>query len=95
MFIHLQREIDKLKKEIVLLAGKVERSLEEAIQALVTSNLEQARRVRNADHASNRPETRRSLRRGEKYFAPGSTDTIRDAGITRRWIRAVPLRRWR
>lgn len=56
MAVHLQREIDKLKKQIVLLSGEVEKCVSQAVQAVETRDAELARRVHDADSLVDRSE---------------------------------------
>lgn len=49
MKIHLQKEIDQLKKRLFHLSALVEENLEKAIRAVTTSDRELAREVRAAD----------------------------------------------
>mgnify|MGYP006307136401 CR=1 FL=1 len=47
---HMQREITKLKSHLVELGAEVERSLENALRALTTMDLDEARKVVEYDH---------------------------------------------
>ncbi len=49
MVLHLHREIDKLKKQIVLLAGMVEHRVADSVRAIETRDGELAQRVRLGD----------------------------------------------
>ena len=50
MQLHLHREIEKLKKQIVLLAGMVEGSLENAVKSIQDRDPQLARQVRDSDY---------------------------------------------
>ena len=49
MITHLQREIDNLKKRILLMGAEVEESLRNSVEALVSSNPELAKQVIDED----------------------------------------------
>jgi phosphate transport system protein len=49
MVLHLHREIDKLKKQIVLLSGTVERRVADAVRAIETHDQGLAEGIRRAD----------------------------------------------
>ncbi|HNX96088.1 MAG TPA: phosphate signaling complex protein PhoU [Candidatus Aminicenantes bacterium] len=49
MAMHLQREIEKLKKRIILLAGTVERRLADAVRALSAPDAALAKSIRDQD----------------------------------------------
>ncbi|MBN2346511.1 MAG: phosphate signaling complex protein PhoU [Candidatus Aminicenantes bacterium] len=49
MPVHLQKEIEKLKKRIVLYGGMIEKNLEEAIRSIQEKDVELARRIQGAD----------------------------------------------
>ena len=50
MKLHLHREIENLKKQIVLLAGMVEESLENAVKSIDARDPQLARQVRDSDY---------------------------------------------
>jgi len=50
MKIHLQKEIDQLKKRLFHLSSLVEENLEQAIRAVVQGDRDLARTVRKGDH---------------------------------------------
>lgn len=56
MSVHLQREIDLLKKEILSLSGMVEENLWRAVRAVATRDVDLAEQVRQADDAVDRAE---------------------------------------
>ncbi len=56
MNIHLQREIDNLKKKLLLLSSEVENSLSRAIQALKDVNYEAARDIYEYDETIDKME---------------------------------------
>ena len=49
MAVHLQREIEKLKKQIILYGGMVEKNVENAIRSIQEKDAELARQVLEAD----------------------------------------------
>ncbi len=49
MAVHLHKEIDRLKKRIILFGGMIEKNLEEAISSIQTRDIDIARRVLAAD----------------------------------------------
>jgi phosphate transport system protein len=51
MSVHLQREIEKVKQQIVLLGGAVEKNLGQAMQALASQDETLARQVSESDPA--------------------------------------------
>ena len=56
MSVHLQREIERLKKKIILLGGEVEESLQKAVRSLRNRDLALARAVIENDAAIDRAE---------------------------------------
>jgi len=49
MAVHLHKEIDKLKKRIILFGGMIEKNLEEAIRSIQNRDTDMARQVLEAD----------------------------------------------
>ncbi len=49
MPVHLQKEIDKLKKQIVLLAGSVEKRVADAVKSIDQRDAELAQRIKDTD----------------------------------------------
>ena len=50
MAVHLQKEIDKLKKQIVLLAGSVEKSVSDAVKSINRRDAALAQQIKDSDH---------------------------------------------
>jgi len=50
MAVHLQKEIDKLKKQIVLLAGSVEKSVADAVKSINRRDAALAQQIKDSDH---------------------------------------------
>jgi len=49
MSVHLQREIEKLKKQVIMLSGTVEANVERAVRALEKADVELAERIISED----------------------------------------------
>ena len=49
MAVHLQKEIDKLKKQIVLLAGTVEKSVADAVKSIDQRDAQLAQQIKDSD----------------------------------------------
>ena len=56
MPVHLQKEIDKLKKQIVLLAGSVEKRVADAVKSIDQRDAELAQRIKDTDQAIDQTE---------------------------------------
>ncbi len=50
MSLHLQKEIEKIKKQIILLAGTVEKSVENAVKSIEKRDSQLARQVKDSDY---------------------------------------------
>jgi phosphate transport system protein len=49
MSVHLQKEIDKLKKQIVLLAGSVEKRVADAVKSIDQRDVQLAQQIKDSD----------------------------------------------
>jgi phosphate transport system protein len=56
MPIHLQKEIDKLKKQIVLLAGSVEKRVADAVKSIDLRDAQLAQQIKDTDQAIDQTE---------------------------------------
>ena len=56
MPVHLQKEIDKLKKQIVLLAGSVEKRVADAVKSIDLRDAQLAQQIRDTDQAVDQTE---------------------------------------
>ncbi|MCX6557013.1 MAG: phosphate signaling complex protein PhoU [Candidatus Aminicenantes bacterium] len=56
MPVHLQKEIDKLKKQIVLLAGSVEKRVADAVKSIDQRDAQLAQQIKDTDQAIDQTE---------------------------------------
>ncbi len=56
MPVHLQKEIDKLKKQIVLLAGSVEKRVADAVKSIDQRDAELAQQIKDTDQSIDQTE---------------------------------------